>query len=165
MTMSGETFERGLVLGLGCRPGTSTAEVLDLAKAVLAAAGYPARPLQAVASLDARALEPALSALSDHFAVPFVTFAAARLEAETPRIATPSAAVFRLTGCHGVAEAAALAAAGAGARLLVARRTSGQATAAVAEAESEQAFAPMSSTGVVASCQIESSSPAWELAG
>ncbi|WP_156467993.1 cobalamin biosynthesis protein [Rhizobium sp. Leaf371] len=165
MTMSGDTMERGLVLGLGCRPGTAAAEVLDLAQAVLSEAGYPALPLRAVASLDARAAEPALLALAAHFAVPLLTFAAARLERETPRIATPSAAIFRLTGCHGVAEASALAAAEAGGRLVVAKRTSGRVTAAVVDVESNQPLATMSSTVMLASSESESSSPVLELAG
>ncbi|PYE27042.1 cobalt-precorrin 5A hydrolase [Rhizobium sp. PP-CC-3A-592] len=165
MTMSGGMTECGLVLGLGCRPGAAVADVLDLARAVLADAGYPKLPLRAIASLDARAGEPALLALADHFAVPLLTFDAARLEAETPRIATPSLDVFRLTGCHSVAEASALAAAGVGGRLVVEKRTSRQATAAVVEAESKQLLAAMSSTCLAASSQMESCSPALELAG
>ncbi|CZT35484.1 cobalamin biosynthesis protein [Rhizobium sp. 9140] len=165
MTMSGETTGCGLVLGLGCRPGSSAAEVLDLARAVLAEAGYPALPLHAVASLDARATEPAILAIADAFAVPLLTFNATRLEEETPRIVTPSADVFRLTGCHSVAEASALAAAGIGGRLVVAKRASRQATAAVVETFSKQLFAAASSTGLATASQNDSSFAALELAG
>ncbi|PYE37258.1 cobalt-precorrin 5A hydrolase/precorrin-3B C17-methyltransferase [Rhizobium sp. PP-F2F-G38] len=165
MTLSGEMTERGLVLGFGCRPGAAIADILDLACAVLADAGYPKLPLHAIASLNARATEPAILALAHHFAVPLLTFDAVRLEAETPRIATPSPDVFRLTGCHSVAEASALAVAGLGGRLVVEKRASRQATAAVVEAESKQVLAAMSSTGLVTSSQIESSLPALELAG
>lgn len=165
MTMSGETIERGLILGLGCRPGASVADVLDLARAVLTEAGYPALSLNAIASLDARAAEPAILAMADAFAVPLLTFDATRLEEETPRVLTPSLDVFRLTGCHSVAEASALAAAGIGGRLVVAKRASRQATAAVVEVESNQMFAASSSIGLATASYIDSSFPPLELAG
>ena len=50
-------------------------------------------------------------ALAERLPVPARFVDAAALEAETPRLANPSAVVFREVGCHGVAEAAALAAA------------------------------------------------------
>ena len=61
-------------------------------------------------------------------------FDAAALEAETPRLANPSDLVFREVGCHGVAEAAALAAAGADGALVVAKTKSKRATCAIARA-------------------------------
>ncbi len=139
-----------LVLGLGCERGTAAQEVIALAEEALRAAGRDRRRLAVVASLDTRAEEPAMSATARHFAVPFRTFDAATLEAETPRLAHPSDTVFRHTGCHGVAEASALAAAGAAGRLLVPKMKSAHATAAIAEvfqaiagdfSESESAFA------------------------
>ena len=63
-------------------------------------------------SLDLKAAEPAIHALAAQLGVPARFFPASRLEAETPRLANPSAAVFATTGCHGVAEGAALAAVG-----------------------------------------------------
>ena len=123
---------RLLVLGLGCERGTAAAEVIGLAEEALRAAGQDRRPVL-IASLDTRAGEPAMLAASRYFDAPFHTFDAARLEAETPRLANPSDIVFRHTGCHGVAEAAALAAAGAGARLVVPKVRSVHATAAIAE--------------------------------
>ncbi len=61
-------------------------------------------------------------------------FDPARLEAETPRLANPSDRVFREVGCHGVAEGAALAAAGPEGELIVAKTKSARATCAVARA-------------------------------
>ena len=121
-----------LVLGLGCERGTAAPEVIGLAEEALRAAGRDRR-LALIVSLDTRAEEPAMLAAVRHFEVPFRTFDAATLEAETPRLANPSDIVFRHTGCHGVAEAAALAAAGAGARLVVPKMRSVHATAAIAE--------------------------------
>src|SRR3546814_1114385 len=64
--------------------------------------------------------------------VPLRFFDAATLEAETPRLANPSDVVFAEVGAHGVSEAAALAAAGPDATLLVPKHKSQRATCAVA---------------------------------
>lgn len=122
-----------IVIGMGCRKGCPPAEALSLAHQVLTAASRPAGEVVAIATLAARSQEPALLAVSVHYGVPLLTFPAERLEIETPRLATPSDVVFRETGCHGVAEAAALAACGPSARLIVTKQIHGGATAAVAE--------------------------------
>jgi cobalt-precorrin 5A hydrolase len=126
---SPDTGRRSLVLGLGCERGTPPAELIDLAASVIACP----EQIVAVATLDVRAEEPAMLAVARHFSVPLVTFSAARLEAETSRLANPSDLVFAHTGCHGVAEAAALAQAGPDGRLLVEKTKSAHATVAVAE--------------------------------
>ena len=56
------------------------------------------------------------------------------MAAEKPRLANPSAAVFKATGCWGVAEGAALAAAGPEGSLIVPKGKSARATVAVARA-------------------------------
>jgi cobalt-precorrin 5A hydrolase/precorrin-3B C17-methyltransferase len=78
--------------------------------------------------------EPAVHELARALGVPARFFDAATLEAETPRLQTPSEAVYREVGCHGVAEGAALAAAGADGQLRVAKRKSRRATCAVGQA-------------------------------
>jgi len=123
-----------LVLGLGCERGASPAEVCRLAEATLAESGYAALSLACIASLELKADEPAVLAAAAHFGVPARFFSAAELEAETPRLATPSEVVHLAVGSHGVAEAAALAAAGPDALLAVAKRKSARATAALARA-------------------------------
>jgi cobalt-precorrin 5A hydrolase/precorrin-3B C17-methyltransferase len=66
--------------------------------------------------------------------VPARFFPVARLLTETERLSERSAAAFRATGCWGVAEGAALAAAGPGGALVVPKRKSRRATCAVARA-------------------------------
>lgn len=134
-----------LVLGLGCERGTAAEEVIALAEEALRTAGRDRRRLAFVVSLDTRAEEPAMSAAARHFAVPLRTFDATTLEAETPRLAHPSDVVFRHTGCHGVAEASALAAAGRDARLLVPKMKSAHATVAIAEVFQTDAESPSES--------------------
>ncbi|SIQ16036.1 Cobalamin synthesis G C-terminus [Rhizobium sp. RU20A] len=129
-------FEERLILGLGCECGTSAAELIALAETLLATTSMvsssSSSSISAIATIDGRAGEPAMHAAAAHFGVPLLVFDAARLERETPRLATPSEVVFRLVGCHGVAESAALAAAGPGGDLVAAKRKSSRATAALA---------------------------------
>jgi len=122
----------GLVLGLGCERRTPADEVIALAERALAAAGAAPADLRLVASLDARAEEPAILAAAKHFSVPAAFYDAATLEAEVHRLANPSEIVFAHTGCHGVAEGAALAGAGEEAVLIVPKIVSAHATAALA---------------------------------
>ncbi len=120
------------VLGLGCERGTPDREVMALAMDALDRAGIGGAQLAAVASIDSRSEEAAILAVAAHFSVPALFFGAARLEEETPRLQNPSRIVFARVGCHGVAEAAALAALGEEAQLILGKIKSAHATAAVA---------------------------------
>ena len=152
----------GFVFGVGCERGTPPAEMIALVESGLRDAGLASADIRLIASLDTRAKEPAMIALADHFSVPFHVFDAARLERETPRLANPSSIVFSHTGCHGVAEAAALAGAGAAGRLVVAKRKSAHATVAIAE--SVQGFDATASEPESAASRIDSARAVPELA-
>ncbi|MTJ81494.1 MAG: precorrin-3B C(17)-methyltransferase [Telmatospirillum sp.] len=121
-----------LALGVGCSRGATADELKALVADSLADAGYAQGSVALVASLDLKADEDAVHALAAGLGVPARFFTPAELEAETPRLANPSEVVFAETGCHGVAEAAALAAAGPGAELVLTKRKSAMATCAVA---------------------------------
>jgi cobalt-precorrin 5A hydrolase/precorrin-3B C17-methyltransferase len=123
-----------LCLGLGCERGAEPAQALDLARRTLAAHDLAEGAVAAVVSLDLKADEPAVHAVAEALGVPARFFPAARLEAETSRLANPSELVFREVGCHGVAEAAALAAAGPAGELIAPKAKSARATCAVASA-------------------------------
>ncbi len=130
-----------LALGVGCERGTDPDELSALVRDSLAGAGLAAASVACVVSLDLKADEPAVQALAAELGVPARFFTAAELEAQAPRLATPSDVVFAETGCHGVAEGAALAAAGTGGRLVVAKSKSARATCAVAAAPRDIAAA------------------------
>ncbi len=125
---------RVLAVGVGCERGATPEEMLALAKAALADAEMAEAAVAGVYSLDLKADEPAVHALAEAFGVPARFFPAAILEAETPRLANPSDLVFAEVACHGVAEGAALAAAGPAAQLIVPKRKSAKATVAIAAA-------------------------------
>ena len=123
-----------LALGVGCERGCSSEELIGLAETTLREAGLAPTSLACVVSIDLKSDEVAVHALAAHFGVPARFFPAARLAEETARLVTPSEIVFKETGCWGVAEGAALAAAGAAAQLIRPKRKSLRATAAIAEA-------------------------------
>ncbi|CAK0779722.1 cobalt-precorrin 5A hydrolase [Azospirillaceae bacterium] len=123
-----------LVVGVGCERGADPHEALDLVHATLRDAGLAEGAVAAVVSVDLKADEPAIHTVAAALKVPARFFDAPTLEAETPRLETPSEVVFQEIGCHGVAEAAALAATGVGGRLLVSKRKSARVTCAVARA-------------------------------
>jgi len=123
-----------LAVGVGCERGAEPAEVVALVRTTLAEAGLAEGAVALVTSLDLKADEPAVHAAAKALGVPARFFDAARLEAEAPRLATPSEVVFQEVGCHGVAEGAALAAAGPDGALLVPKRRSARATCAIARA-------------------------------
>jgi cobalt-precorrin 5A hydrolase / precorrin-3B C17-methyltransferase len=123
-----------LALGVGCERGAAPSEIADLANMALTEAGLAPAAVAAVVSVDLKLAEPAIHALAARFGVPARFFPAARLLAETERLIEHSGAVFRATGCWGVAEGAALAAAGRDGILVVAKHKSKHATFAVARA-------------------------------
>jgi cobalt-precorrin 5A hydrolase/precorrin-3B C17-methyltransferase len=123
-----------LVLGIGCERGCSTQEIAELARSTLAKAGLAAGAVAAVVSVELKLAEPGIHALAAELGVPARFFPASRLLVETPRLSERSSAAFRATGCWGVAEGAALAAAGPDGVLVAPKRKSQRATCAIARA-------------------------------
>ncbi|KAB2733939.1 cobalamin biosynthesis protein [Brucella intermedia] len=115
---------------MGGSSGVTLNELLALAEQVLAR-GECVRP-DAIATLSAKRADPVWVELASHYDCALCFFDAVRLEQETPRLKNPSDAVFRAVGCHGVAEAAALAVAGPHGILAVEKTASVRATAALA---------------------------------
>lgn len=125
-----------LALGIGCERNCPAEEIAALAEESLAAAGLAAEAVAAVISVELKLDEPGIHALAERMGVPARFFPASRLLDETPRLTERSDAAFRATGCWGVAEGAALAAAGPGGKLVVSKRKSRGATCAIARAAS-----------------------------
>ncbi len=121
-----------VALGVGCARHCPPGELASLVADTLATAGISPSAVQSVNTIDLKADEVAILDLVADLGVPLRLFDAATLEAETPRLATPSDVVFAEVGAHGVAEAAALAQGGPDATLLVAKRKTANATCALA---------------------------------
>ena len=121
-----------IALGVGCERHAAAEEVIALARRSLDEAGLAPQSVACVVSIALKAAEPAIHALAVELGVPARFFDAATLEAEASRLANPSDLVFRETGCHGVAEGAALATVGAAGYLVLPKVRSARATCAIA---------------------------------
>lgn len=113
-----------LIAGFGCRKGVSQAEV----RAAYEAAGVAA---SALATSHVKAAEPGLVAFAAALGLPLRAVPQEALAA-APAV-TVSQASLREAGVPSVAECAALAAAGPGARLIVPRIAVGPVTCAIAQ--------------------------------
>jgi cobalt-precorrin 5A hydrolase/precorrin-3B C17-methyltransferase len=122
-----------LVVGVGASRGVPAGEVAALVDTALAGAGLARESVRALSTVDLKADEPGILALAAQRDWPLWTYPASQLSTvDTPN---PSAAVRRAVGTPSVAEAAALLGArehGRGAHLVVPKRVSAHATAAVA---------------------------------
>jgi len=123
-----------LAVGVGCERGASPEEVTDLVMQTLADHRLAPGAVACVASIDVKADEAAVHAVTHALDVPARFFTAEDLNAETPRLKNPSEIVYREVGCPGVAEGAALAAGGPEAALVVGKTRSKRATCAIARA-------------------------------
>ncbi|WP_018699276.1 precorrin-3B C(17)-methyltransferase [Amorphus coralli] len=125
---------RSLALGVGTDRGCPPDDLIRLAEDVLDEAGVAREAVACIVSLDRKADEPAVHALATHFGVPARFFTQEELGAVSGRLANPSEVVLSEVGVPGVAEGAALAAAGPDGRLLVEKTKTQRATCAVAVA-------------------------------
>lgn len=122
-----------LAVGLGCERGTSQEEVATLIADTLRKHDLSEMSIACYSSIDIKEDEPAINGLG---AGNVLFFTAEELRAESFRIQNPSSIVELETGTPSVAEAAALAAAGPSAELIVAKTKSRRATCAIARASS-----------------------------
>lgn len=119
-------------LGVGCSRNCPPEDLAELVEKTLNEADLSPDALAAIGTVDLKADEPAILQLADKLNLPLRLFSPAELEAETPNLHSPSETVFREIGCHGVAEAAALALTGDEGGLWVPKQKTGHATAALA---------------------------------
>ena len=123
-----------IVAGVGCRKGASADDIGAVIGDALARAGFPATALDLIAAPELKRGERGIVVAAAALGVPLLLIPKAELEAAGARAQTRSERVLALTGLPSVAEAAALAAAGPQARLVVPRIAAGTATCALAVA-------------------------------
>lgn len=122
-----------IVAGIGCRRGASAAEIEAAIAAALARAGLGEDRLGLIATPAFKGGERGIMDAAVARGVPLVLVPQGDLEAAGARAVTHSERVVAFAGVPSVAEAAALAAAGASARLLAPRTVIGPATCALVE--------------------------------
>ena len=122
-----------LVIGLGFRDQATAQSIGEVLADVAARAAHPG-VATVLAVIEDKATHPALLAAVQATPFPIETVTAEALRAVDLRVTTRSERVFRQRGVGSVCEAAALAAAGAGGRLVVTRRVSTDRSATAAAA-------------------------------
>jgi cobalamin biosynthesis protein CbiG len=100
-----------LALGIGCKRGVALAQIEAAVQRALG--DWPLARVTAIATLDAKADEPALRAFCAAHALPLHTYTREQLAA-TPTLAPPSAAARAQFGVDGVCEPCARLAANGG---------------------------------------------------
>ncbi|WP_434557646.1 cobalamin biosynthesis protein [Pseudomonas sp. Z4-20] len=125
-----------LVVGLGCQRGCPASALRALLDRTLLAHGIALDEVRALASIDLKHDEPGLLELAEQLALPLTCFTAEQLSGYQGQLSHRSRIAFERTGCHGIAESAALALAEqlgfSPATLRVTRQKGPQATLALA---------------------------------
>jgi cobalamin biosynthesis protein CbiG len=106
-------------IGLGCRKGSSAAAIATLITDVITTLS-PARPIGVFTVMDKQE-EAGLASAAASLGLPLFFLSRAQLLAQSGQVQTRSAAAQRRFGLPSIAEAAALAGAGANARLILPR--------------------------------------------
>ncbi len=122
-----------MIAGIGCRAEASTADLLAAIDAALTAHERQRGELAGLATGARKAGVAAIREAAQRLSVPLMVLDDAALAAVEPRLLTRSAASAKATGSPSLSEAAALAGAGKGARLLGPRTIAGPVTCALAE--------------------------------
>ena len=121
-----------IVAGIGCRKGVPAADIEAAIGAALERAGRPLARIELIATATSKRKEKGIAEAASARGVPLVFVAPADLEIASARGATWSDRVFALAGVPSVAEAAALAASGPKAKLILPRIVLGPVTCALA---------------------------------
>ena len=127
--------EAVIVAGIGCRKGASAAEIEAAIEMALERAGRPLARIDLMATAERKRNEEGIAAAASARALRLIFVEQADLEIASARGATWSRRVLALAGVPSVAEAAALAAGGSKARLILPRIVVGKVTCALASAE------------------------------
>ena len=124
-------MKRIVAIGVGCRGGVAGEAIAALARRALKEAGAPEGEI-GMFTLAAKAAEPGIIEAARLLRAELTSLPLAALNAQAERILTPSAPAQARFGAPNIAEAAALAGAGEGGRLLGPRLAAHGATCAVA---------------------------------
>jgi cobalt-precorrin 5A hydrolase len=126
-----------VAIGVGCRAGVSGEAIAALARRALAECGAPAGERR-VFTLAEKAGEAGIVEAARLLSASLTALPREALAAEAARVVTVSPASEARFGLPAIAEAAALAGAGAGGRLLGARLAANGATCAIALSEASR---------------------------
>jgi cobalt-precorrin 5A hydrolase len=128
-----ELDETMIIAGVGCRRGASASEIRAAIVQALVRSNLAPSALGIIATTQAKSDEAGITEAAAALGVQVALIAPEQLAAASANVATKSKRVQELIGVPSVAEAAALAAGGANARLLAPRIVVGRVTCALGE--------------------------------
>ena len=126
-----------IAAGIGCRRGAPAPAIEAAIRAALAQANVQPDGLDVIATIEAKNREAGIAAAAEKLGVAVVVVSESELKAASDRTETRSERALAFAGVASVAEAAALAAAGPSARLVVPRVVMGAVTCALATSAPE----------------------------
>lgn len=124
-----------IVAGLGCRKGTSVESILSALDAACRKAGISRESVTVLATGEIKRHEPGIIELAEKLALPLHILDETALKRTEGRTKTVSKHSLARTATPSLSEAAALAAAGEGSELIVARLIADGATCALARSK------------------------------
>lgn len=122
-----------MVAGIGCRKGVGERQVMEALASALSAHGLGLPALNAIATAEAKRTEPAIGDAARRLGLPLHIVRDDALQAVADGCLTASEHSRAISGLPSLSEAAALAAAGANAKLLGPRTVHGDVTCALAQ--------------------------------
>jgi cobalt-precorrin 5A hydrolase len=131
-----------IVAGIGCKKDAPQGSIEAVIIMALDACGMTRERLAALATHVSKRSEAGIEQVCSLWGLPLLVFTTAEMQGVTDQVETRSERVVELMGLPSVAEAAALTGAGRGARLLVARVSTHDATCAIAEGHGPREAAP-----------------------
>ncbi len=126
-------YPHTLVVGLGCERNAPADELTKLVQKCLSSKNLSANSIACFTSIDLKADEAAITALSKAHGKPVHFFTATELNTVNDRLKNPSDIVLKEVGCAGVSEGAALAGGGLESTLIVEKNKSTRTTCAIAQ--------------------------------
>ena len=126
-----EAVSRSVAIGVGCRADVAGEDIAALVKRTLEEFGEPEGERR-LFTLDAKASEPGIIEAARLIGAALHGLPLAALQAQAAHVLTPSKPAQARFGAPNIAEASALAGAGAGARLIGPRLAANGATCAIA---------------------------------
>ncbi len=124
-----------IVVGIGCRHDSPAARIAEAVGRALATAGIPVDRVDALATPEFKANETGILKTAAEMGLPLSLVERSRMDAVQALCATRSETAERATGLGAVSEAAAIAAAGRNAVLILPRLACDGVTCAVARGE------------------------------
>ena len=124
-----------IAIGVGCEREVKSKELINLTEKMIKDNKISPSSIACITSIDLKADEVAIRDLSSHLEVPLIFFDVHQLNEQRLRLINPSDTVFEAVGCYGVAEGAALCAAGSKSSLIAPKQSAKGVTCSIAQSK------------------------------